>query len=286
MSHRRRQSLLSVTVREGVIEARESITGQNHHCQHGVLGVAEGEEGLRNQHASAAPMRRWLLTLAAAFTLSCSTAEGRDTPVDSGLDREGAAVMEADATPTDVSSDVSAMPTEAATDSTLDLTEGGTTDTGECGAVGPDVYPPDAGNENACSSSKPCTDGLVCVGDNCDTRWKCETHASAAGEHPCPTNIVAYCGCDDVTFFAFDTCPDRPYQHIGACDDGFNCDPTDLRCSEVEPTCAEGEIASVVHRAYGECVPFSFCRCEFVWECPHRDKYQCDRPSRRCRAVP
>jgi hypothetical protein len=178
------------------------------------------------------------------------------------------------------------MPTEAGTDSAVDIIEGGTTDSSECGAVEPDVYMPDADDENACSSSKPCTEGLICVGDNCDTRWECDTHAATAGQHPCPTNIVAYCGCDNVTFFAFDSCPDRPYQHIGACDDGFNCDPTDLRCSEAEPTCAEGEIASVVYRAYGECVPFSSCRCEFVWECPHRDKYQCDRTSRRCRAVP
>jgi hypothetical protein len=43
LSHRRRQSLLSVRVREGVIEARESIiTVHNHHLQHGVLGVVAG----------------------------------------------------------------------------------------------------------------------------------------------------------------------------------------------------------------------------------------------------
>jgi hypothetical protein len=222
----------------------------------------------------------------AAIALSCSTAERPVTPLDGAPDREGAAVMDADVTPRDVSSDVSAMPTEAATDSTLDVTEGGTMDSSECGAVGPDVYLPDADDENACSSSKPCAPGLLCVGDNCHRRWECQTHASVLGQHPCPTDIVPYCGCDDVTFFALNTCPDRPYQHVGACDDGVNCDPTDLQCSEMEPACAEGELASVVNGAYGECVPFSFCRCEFVWECPQRDKYQCDRPSRRCRAVP
>ena len=229
------------------------------------------------------------MTVAAAIALSCSAPEGPVAPLDGGSDRDGAADMDAEVTPSDASSDVPAAPTEAATDFTLDIAEGGTTDSSECGAAGPDVYVPDADDENACSSSKPCapgTPGLICVGDNCDRRWECQPHASAPGQHPCPTDIVAYCGCDDVTFFAIDSCSDRPYQHTGACDDGVNCDPTDLRCSEVEPTCAEGEIASVVHGAYGECVPFSSCRCEFVWECPHRDKYQCDRTSRRCRAVP
>jgi hypothetical protein len=222
-------------------------------------------------------------------SLSCSAAGGPVAPLDGGSDREGAAAMDADGRPPDASSDLSAMPTEAATDSTLDTIEVGAADSGECGAVRPDVYLPDADDENACTSSKPCapgTPGLICVGDNCDRRWQCQPHAAAAGQHPCPTDIVAYCGCDGVTFFAFDSCSDRPYQHTGAYQDGVNCDPTDLRCSEVEPTCADGEIASVVYGAYGECVPISSCRCEFVWECPHRDEYQCDRTSRRCRALP
>jgi len=245
-----------------------------------------GEKGPRHQRVSASRMRGWLMSLAAAMALSCSAARAPVAPLDGGSDREGAAAMDADVTPSDASSDVPAMPTDATTDSTLDITEGGTADSSECGAVGPDVFMPDVDDQNACSSSMPCTLGLLCVGDNCDTRWECLTHVSGPEQHPCPTDIVAYCGCDDVTFFALDSCPDRPYQHIGTCDDGVNCDPTDLRCSEVEPTCAEGEIASVVYGAYGECVPFSSCRCEFLWECPHRDRYQCDRTSRRCRAVP
>jgi hypothetical protein len=101
-------------------------------------------------------------------------------------------------------------------------------------------------------------------------------------EHPCPGDTVEYCGCDGVTFEALDTCPDRPFEHWGACEDGVNCDPGDLRCTLAEPTCPDGMVASVVKGNYGPCVPFSDCRCEFGWECPQSDKYTCDATAHRC----
>jgi hypothetical protein len=97
---------------------------------------------------------------------------------------------------------------------------------------------------------------------------------------------VPHCGCDGVTFRAPNGCVDRPYLHIGACGDGANCDPTDLRCSQQEPDCGPGTLPSVERGVYGPCVPVSSCRCEFIWECPHREKYACDRATWRCGDLP
>ena len=94
--------------------------------------------------------------------------------------------------------------------------------------------------------------------------------------------MAAYCDCNGVTFYPFDTCPDRPYQHVGACEDGVNCNPDDVRCSQVVPSCPEGMLPSVVKGSYGPCVPSSTCRCEFLWQCPHRELYSCDSSVRRC----
>jgi hypothetical protein len=141
-------------------------------------------------------------------------------------------------------------------------------------------------DELYCTDSRPCGAGLLCGGFSCDTRWTCFAHQDNYPEgtyaHPCPTETAPYCGCDGVTFYPLDTCPDRPYEHVGACDDGVNCNPGVLRCNQTEPTCPEGMVPSVVRGAYGPCVAISDCRCEFVFDCPHRETYRCDGVARRC----
>jgi hypothetical protein len=137
-----------------------------------------------------------------------------------------------------------------------------------------------------CTATKPCPPMHECIGGGCDDIWHCIQHVEGQGEHPCSTEPAQYCGCDNVTFTAVLVCPNRPYQRAGACEDGVSCDPTMLRCSTPEPRCPEGQVPSVVDGRYGACVPIHFCRCQFVWECPHREKYMCDTTNLRCTMLP
>lgn len=140
-------------------------------------------------------------------------------------------------------------------------------------------------NQSTCSSTMPCPAGMVCLGTMaCDGVWSCLLHA----QHPCPTEIFPYCGCDGVTFMSPFTCPDRPYDRIGACNDGFSCAPTRLLCpDEAEPPCPAGQVPTIVHGRYTTmCVPISSCRCEYAYECPHREKYECNLTTARCEPIP
>jgi hypothetical protein len=167
---------------------------------------------------------------------------------------------------------------DAADDTVIDVS-----DAVSCDDVFGPIFKPDADDQTACTANIPCTMGEICFGLACDERWECVAHRE---RHPCPTDIVAYCGCDGVTFQAPWTCADRPFEHVGACDDGVNCDPSDVRCSQEEPSCEPGTVPSVVNAVYGPCVPFAACRCEYIWECPHREKYACDRSRWRCGELP
>ena len=156
-----------------------------------------------------------------------------------------------------------------------------------CGEIdGPTANNP--GNPDDCTDDSPCPPGTLCGGFSCDTPWTCFSHDDGdddGGEilqHPCPAETAPYCGCDGVTFYPQDTCPDRPFDHIGPCEDGVLCDPSALRCSLAEPSCPDGMLPSVVKGNYGPCVPVESCRCQYVFECPHRDKYSCDTVARRC----
>lgn len=178
--------------------------------------------------------------------------------------------------------------TDASSDGSVDVLDDTNTDGNPCGdgAVSRgrrSVRAP--GWQIECTPNKPCPAGLMCVGGGCDDVWYCMVHADGRGRHPCPTEIAPYCGCDGVTFYALHTCPDRPYERVGSCEEGVSCDPTDLLCSVPEPTCPDGYVRSVVQGRYDVCVPLETCRCEFVWECPQRDKYACDTSTNRCRAL-
>lgn len=136
-------------------------------------------------------------------------------------------------------------------------------------------------DDYSCSATQACKDMRICEGDNCSTQpWNCITHYDPLNEHPCPTELAPYCGCDGVTFEAAVTCPDRPYQHPGRCGDGYNCHASDAVCGTPPPVCAEGETPSIVKDCFGACVPIASCRCEFYWECP--DGYDCNRDEWRC----
>jgi hypothetical protein len=161
-----------------------------------------------------------------------------------------------------------------------------TTDADPCGEAGSpksDSGPkPWSLHQLECTATQPCPEGMICVGAGCDDGWECFAHTESPGEHPCPTDYAPYCGCDGVTFMAIRTCPDRPYDHEGSCEDGVTCDPAALRCSGAEPPCPDGEVRSVVGGHYGVCVPIGSCHCDTDAQCPHQELYSCDTTAKRC----
>jgi hypothetical protein len=163
------------------------------------------------------------------------------------------------------------------TDDAGATSEGGaTSDTGT--PFQPDLF--------ECTADMPCPLGLLCVGAGCDDGWQCFAHYEGVlPHHPCPKDMAPYCGCNGVTFYAIRSCPDRPYDRPGRCEDGVNCDPTSLRCSGPEIFCPEGQVPSVTDGHYDRCVPIGLCQCEFVFQCPHREKYACNTTSQRCEPV-
>jgi hypothetical protein len=139
-----------------------------------------------------------------------------------------------------------------------------------------------------CTMTSRCLPYQACVGEACDMPWECIEHFDETLKHPCSEEIVPFCGCDGVTFFASLTCPDRPYDHFGACDDpdSFNCDPGDVRCTAPAPVCGPGLVPSVVSGCYGACVPHASCRCQSGWQCPQGDTYGCYGTAMRCHTFP
>lgn len=69
-------------------------------------------------------------------------------------------------------------------------------------------------NARPCTTSADCGNNESCVGgEGCNTPWICQP------ERICTQDLVPYCGCDQQTFRASSSCPNRPYVHRGACGD-------------------------------------------------------------------
>ena len=132
-----------------------------------------------------------------------------------------------------------------------------------------------------CTVDQPCSNG-DCIGTSCDQAWTCFPHFAP---HPCPFEIIPYCGCDGKTYYFPILCPQIPYLHAGECGDGVNCDRNDIRCAQPEPDCGPGRAASVVNGCYGACVPINSCRCIMEQECPGSGLYMCN-PLQRCDFYP
>jgi hypothetical protein len=133
----------------------------------------------------------------------------------------------------------------------------------------------DGGGPPGCSSTNPCPPDLTCSGVTCGGPWECVAHFDDTLEHPCEPETIQFCGCDGVTFEASFTCPDRPWVHAGACDDGVNCTDTYVECADPKPTCASGQAPSVIGACWGPCVPDTSCRCLYHWMCPNLDVNTC-----------
>jgi hypothetical protein len=168
------------------------------------------------------------------------------------------------------------------------------------GAAGGGTSPPDAGGPDAggpdgsmdagvgdnglplCSAAQPCEVGLTCSGTTCGGQWECLAHYDERLKHPCAEETMNFCGCDSVTFEASVTCPDRPWLHPGACDDGASCAKEMVECPDAAPECPTGEYPSVVAGCWGPCVPLESCRCLYHWMCPELSLNTCIEGSYRC----
>ena len=87
-------------------------------------------------------------------------------------------------------------------------------DAGVDAPSGPVVY-----EDTEAPDGSPCTGPSECSGDSmcrgprgCMTEWACGAPLS------CGEDRIAYCDCENVTFYALSGCPGRPYAHVGACE--------------------------------------------------------------------
>jgi hypothetical protein len=155
------------------------------------------------------------------------------------------------------------------------------------GGVGDADDAADAGGEDdgglpGCSTTSPCPPDLICDGLTCGGPWQCISHFDDTREHPCEPETILFCGCDGVTFEASFTCPDRPWIHTGACDDGVSCTKEHVECADPKPSCPSGQEPSVVAGCWGPCVPVASCRCLYHWMCPNLEVNTCLMPDYRC----
>ena len=165
--------------------------------------------------------------------------------------------------------------------------------------TGTDAYDPDA-DLSVCSSTKLCEPlAEICIDvggpsppgvESCGSRWECASHFSEDDgtlEHACPAETAEFCGCDGTTFVRPYACPDRPYDHIGACADGFSCNPERVTCADPKPVCPDGQLPAVATGCWGPCIPVDLCRCQFSWQCGDTSKYRCRAlPDFRCEPIP
>jgi hypothetical protein len=178
----------------------------------------------------------------------------------------------------DLSVDAPEAPDRSIDDAHAEATDGAMPDATPDQLTTPDSADSDGKPRAAtCTIDQPCVNG-DCIGSSCDRTWECFGHFAP---HPCPFETIPYCGCDGKTYFFPVTCPEVPYEHAGACGDGVNCDPNDVRCKQPEPDCGPGRVASVVGTCYGPCVSITQCRCLYAFECPKRDLYTC-KPELHC----
>jgi hypothetical protein len=175
---------------------------------------------------------------------------------------------------------VDAGPADAAEDAAIDVSDDAPTDAN-------DDTDPDAIDPGVCTSTHHCDPvSEICVevmpdpAGDCYTRWECYAHAPPDDDtlaHMCPPETATFCGCDGSMFDMPYACPNRPYDHIGACGDGYSCDANRVRCADATPICTDGQAPAVIAGCWGPCVPIDMCRCDQNWQCP---------PGLRCYPLP
>lgn len=134
----------------------------------------------------------------------------------------------------------------------------------------------------ACSTESPCASGLCehagPAGCEVTESWSCREGVA------CTDDEVEWCGCDDATFSASSTCPDRPYAHEGPCDTNLvNCNLFEVLCFETPLPCPGDLVREVVGECWGQCVRLERCACTNDEACPFApDDNVCDVESGHC----
>jgi hypothetical protein len=271
-------SLLACLLALGSFSCSESDSGSNHVPPF----VDAGREASADDGALDGPSST--KDAPAADTRSAEDATS-DASIERAPDISRDATVDRSIDATDLDRSIDALDSEPSIDATdADQSiDGPTADASDGGsaadAADADTRDSDAPPLNAtCTIDQPCVNGN-CQGTSCDQSWLCFPHFAP---HPCPLDVIPYCGCDGKTYYFPITCPEVPYEHAGECGDGVNCDPVDVRCKQAEPDCGVGMVASVVRGCYGPCVPIASCRCVYSFECPQRDKYDCNTAEQRC----
>ena len=134
----------------------------------------------------------------------------------------------------------------------------------------------------SCTAAAPCVDG-ACEGGGpagCEVTatWSCREGIA------CTDDAVEYCGCDDRTFTASSTCPDRPYRHPGACvTSEVNCNVFEVLCFETALPCPGDLVREVIDGCWGQCVRLERCACAMDEACPFApDENVCDIEAGHC----
>ena len=103
------------------------------------------------------------------------------------------------------------------------------------------------------------------VANQCVTT--CGQTPTSYGCCPCPAGMVNALTC-------------APVSDAGA--GAVSCDTRSVLCKRLAPTCAPGEVPSVVGQCYGPCVKIDACACTIADECPNPDEYTCHLSQKRC----
>ncbi|HEX4337673.1 MAG TPA: hypothetical protein VH062_17285 [Polyangiaceae bacterium] len=114
------------------------------------------------------------------------------------------------------------------------------------------------------------TGGAASCPPECFRAYQCVT---ACGQTP---KSYGCCPCPAGTIDAL-TCG-ASMSDAGA----ISCDTRSVLCKRVAPTCAAGEVPSVVGECYGPCVKIDTCACGTADECPNADEYTCHLSQKRC----
>jgi hypothetical protein len=54
-----------------------------------------------------------------------------------------------------------------------------------------------------------------------------------------------------------------------------DCDPKNILCKRLAPTCDAGQVPSVSGSCYGDCVKIERCACDAAEQCPEPNEYTC-----------
>ncbi len=114
--------------------------------------------------------------------------------------------------------------------------------------------PVDAGAQGCTSSADCAQPGFQCIfAPGCDM-----PHGTCGQPAPC-SEAQPFCGCDGNEYLSCE--PTQPISNAGTCGSTgtLDCNPRNVTCRSLPPTCPMGQVPSVMNSCWGSCVPFAMC---------------------------